>query len=440
MSVANPIEVRQLALAKESVRGTVPAAPTSFLSVTKDSEIDFKTKLIEDPALRGVNARFPSFAGIQETAGSLKTPVRAQNIGEFLHMAFGNATSDVEQASFVVVTGTNDTIDFNIGGGNLVATVAAGTYIAGTNQATALSLCKAIYDAIVAAEAVGVYTVSFSVVTGLFTLTRTAGTFQLRFLTGPNTAKTIASLIGFTVTDQTGALTYTGTIVQTPPFKHLFTQGQVTQLPSYSFYLHRGINVARKQYNIGSVSKLKFSGTQEGPVDMDAMILAQKEADYAGAWSPVYSESPVLMFSDTTVEIAGYAPTVPNVKSWDCEFDPGTKEYRPLSQTRFAQDILAAGPFMAQGSMVVYFMDEVERAKFLAATQTSLEFIATGSLVAGGTVKYTLDLLLPSVEYEAFPFGDEDGFLGAKVKWRARYSTGSATLATAYVINSKVSY
>lgn len=440
MTVANPIEVRQLALAKESVRGTAVAAPTSFISLTKDSEIAFTTALSEDPALRGVNARFPSFPGIQEAAGTLKTPVRAQNMGEFLHMLFGTATSDVEQASFVVTTGSNDTIDFNIGAGNLVATIAAGTYVAGTNQTTNPSLCKAVYDAIVAAEGVGTYTVSFNTTTGFFTITRSAGTFQMKFLTGPNTAKTAAGLLGFATVDQTGAITYTSSVVQNPPFKHLFTQGQVTQLPSYTFYANRGTNVTKKQYNLGSMNKLKFSGSHDGPVEIEASIMAQQEATYGGAWSPTYSESGVLMFSDTTVKFAGSAPSVPDVKAWSVEYDPGLKPYRPLSQTQYPQDFLAAGPFMAQGDMTLYFMDEVERAKFLAVTQTSLEFIAAGAVVAGGTVKYTVDLLFPSVEYEAFPFGDEDGFLGAKIKWRARYSTGSTTVATAFVINKKVSY
>lgn len=435
--VATIIEIRQLALAKELTRGTVPAAPTKFLSLTKDSEIDFISKLQEDPALRGFNARFPSFPGIQEGKGPFKTPVRAKNVGEFFHMALGTPTS-VEQASFVVSTGVNDKFEFDIGGSTLTATVSAGTYVAGQTEADSPSLCKAIYDAIVAAEAVGVYTVHYSRTTGLFTITRSAGTLNLRFLTGPNTAHTIASLIGFAVSDFTGFLTYTGTVVQTPPFKHTFVSGTTVQLPSYSFYINRGLSL--KQYALGSMSKLKFTGTQEGPIEMEAEVMAQKEEPYVGSWSPVYSESPVLMFSDLKVKVAGALSTTPNVKNINIELDPGLKPYRPLSQTRTPQDFLAAGPYQAMGDMIIYFMDETERAKFLAVTQTSLEFLAEGSLVGGGTVKNTVDILLPSVEYEAFPFGDEDGFLGAKVKWRARYSEASTYLTQAYVINSVPSY
>ncbi len=440
MTVANPTEIRQWGLAKETVRGTAETAPTSFISLEKDSEIAYALKLIEDPALRGVNARFPSFPGVLDTAGPLKAPLKAQNCGEFFHMLFGTPTSDVEQASFVVTASSNDRIDFNIGASNLVATVAAGTYAAGATQATAGSLCKAVYDAIVAAEAVGTYTVSYSTTTGFFTIARSTGTFQMLFLTGPNTGRTIAALLGYAVVDKTGSTSYASTVAQTPPYKHLFTQGSVIQPQSYTLFAYRGGNVTKKQYNLGSVGKLKFGGSQDSFVSMEASVMAQFEATYGGSWSPSYSESPVLMFNNTTVKFAGSTPSVPNVKSWSCEIDNGTKAYRPLSQNQYPQDFLAAGPFTAQGDMVVYFHDETERAKFLAATQTSLEFLIAGSVVAGGTVKYTVDLLFPSVEYDAFPFGDEDGFLGAKVKWRARYSTGSSALAICYIINSKVSY
>ena len=442
-NVAVPIEVRQIGFAKEGTRATAESVPTSFISLTKDSEIEFATKLIEDPALRGVNARFPSFAGPQDAKGALKTPARAQNIGEFLQMILGSPVS-TEQASFVVTTGVNDTMDFDIGAGALSFTLAAGTYLAGQTQADAGSLCALLYAGFHGADAVSTYTVSYSRSTGLFTITSNAATFDLKFLTGSHTAKTVAPLIGFAVADKTGAQTYTGTVVQTPPFKHVFTSGQVTQLPSYTFFIDRGAFNAGakdiKQYNLGSLSKLKFNSSFDTPVELEGTVMAQKEAAYGGAWTPVFHESPVLMFNNSTVKLAGSASAVPNVKSWSCELDPKLVEYRPLSQQQYAYDFLAAGPYDAQGDMVVYFMDEVERAKFLAATQSSLEILIEGSVVAGGTVKYTLDLLLPSIEYEAFPFKDQDGFLGAAVKWRARYSTGSAFVAQCYFINSKVSY
>jgi hypothetical protein len=444
MTVATPIEKRQVGLALESVRGTVPTAPTKFLSLTKDSNLDFATKLLADPAIRGYGSQFASFAGAQEAKGPLKAPVRASDIPYLLKMLLGAPTSSVEQASYVVTTGVNDKIDFNIGASQLHATVAAGTYVAGQTQADNPSLCKAIYDAIVAAEAVGTYTVSYSRTTGLFTITRSAGTFQIVWNTGTNKATSIASLIGFsTAADSTGALTYSSSTAAWAAWKHIFTQSLITQLPSYSFFINRGMNDLSgnptKSYNLGTLAKLKLSGKDDAPVSYEASLMAQQEATYAGAWSPSYVETPVLMFSGTTVKVAGSAPAVPNIKDWSLDMEPGIKAYRPLSQTQYPNDFLATGPFKLSGDLGVYFMDEAERAKFVSDTITSLEFLCQGAVINNGTIKNTLDLSLPAVEYHAFPFGDEDGFLGAKGKFSGVGSIAAGAyvpLVTAYVITT----
>lgn len=448
-AVATPIEVRQLGICLESVRGTVPAGgPTKFFSLTKDSDINWALKLLSDPTLRGYNSRGASFPGPLSGKGPFKTPVRASDAYYWLKMLLGAPTS-VEQASFTVTTGVNDTLDFNIGASNLVATVAAGTYIAGQTQADTGSLCALLFNAIHAAEGAGTYTVSFSRSTGLFTITRSAGTLVLDLADGPNVAKSIGPLIGFAAVDQSGALTYTGTVVQNPPFKHTFTQGQITQLPAYSFYINRGFvdaaNNKTKSYPIGSVEKLKLSSTNESPIEMEAMVVAQQELEYSGSWSPSYSESGVLMFNQTTVKLAGSTPAVPNVRTWSAEYMPGLKEYRPLSTFQYPYDILAAGPFEASGDAEIYFMDEVERNKFLADTLTSLEFKVVGGAIAGGgggSNNYTLDLLHSNVEYKAFPFGESpDGFLMAKVKWNSPGIVTGASYAAnvvAYVINTVI--
>ena len=444
-NTATPIEVRQIGFAKEGTRGTAETVPTSFLSLTKDSEIEFTTKLIEDPALRGVNARFPSFPGAQDAKGPIKTPARAQNLGEFLHMTFGAVTSSTAQNYVTVTLSTNDYIDFVVGAGSQVhAQIAAATYVLGASSATAGSYLAAIKTAMEAVAGGATYTITLS--SGNMVITQNSSTFVLLGATGTNKAKTALTNMGFALADTTGAIAQTGTLGGVvAPYKHIWTSGQVTQLPSYTFFMDRGAFNAGskdiKQYNLGCIQKLKFSGSFDGPVELEASMLAQKEAAYGGAWTPVYSESPVLMFNNAVVKFAGSAPTVPNVKSWSVEFDPGVKEYRPLSAQQYAYDFLAAGPFNVSGDIVVYFMDEVERAKFLAVTQTALEFIITGGGVGSSNIQnYTLEKSLPSVEYEAFPFKDEDGFLGATVKWRARYSASATNVATAYLINSKTSY
>lgn len=128
-------------------------------------------------------------------------------------LGIGEETTYGEHGKFVV-DATNNKFDFTIGAGELNATIASTTYSAGADQTVAGSLCKAIYDAIVAAEATGTYTVTFDIETKKFTITRSAGTFTILWKTGTsgsdNTDLHIGTLIGFSdVADDTGALTYT---------------------------------------------------------------------------------------------------------------------------------------------------------------------------------------------------------------------------------------
>ena len=197
MSVATITEIRQLALASEgSSRGTLAAAAARYLSATKDSNIDFTTKLLPDPALRGYNAAFASFAGAQEGKGPFKSPVRTSSICELMKMLMGAPTASVEQASFVVTTGVNDTLDFIATATQYHATVAGGTYVAGQTQADTGSLCQLLYAAITGAEGSGTYTVHYTRSTGLFTITKSTGTFSLLLATGTNAAKSIGGLLG----------------------------------------------------------------------------------------------------------------------------------------------------------------------------------------------------------------------------------------------------
>ena len=119
-----------------------------------------------------------------------------------------------------VVDATNNKFDFDIGGGELTATIASSTYTMGAIQTDAGTLCKALYDAIVAAEAAGTYTVTHD---GQYlTITRSAGTFSILWKTGTNgadgTDTHIGTLIGYSdAADDTGALTYIAGIVVLHP-------------------------------------------------------------------------------------------------------------------------------------------------------------------------------------------------------------------------------
>ena len=104
--------------------------------------------------------------------------------------------------NFEVVTGYNDTIDFNEGGAEFTATLTAGDYT-GAGLATEI-------DTQLTEEGAGSYTISYNRVTSKFTLVKSAGTFQLLWSSGTNATTSAGDLIGFAVSaDDTGALTYT---------------------------------------------------------------------------------------------------------------------------------------------------------------------------------------------------------------------------------------
>lgn len=79
-------ESRQLGLAKETARGTAEAAATKWRGITVDSELTYARNLIDDEAKRGISAKFAARAGTKVGQGTIKFPVRASEVGEFLHM------------------------------------------------------------------------------------------------------------------------------------------------------------------------------------------------------------------------------------------------------------------------------------------------------------------------------------------------------------------
>lgn len=109
--------------------------------------------------------------------------------------------SDSEGGHFYITT-SNQKIDFDEGGGALVATVSTGTYSAST-------LATEIKTQL---EAVGgdTYTITYDATTGKWTLASDGGTLSFLWDTGGNKASSIAGTIGFDDSaDDTGSTTYT---------------------------------------------------------------------------------------------------------------------------------------------------------------------------------------------------------------------------------------
>ena len=119
------------------------------------------------------------------------------------------ATYPAYLQAVTIVTGTNDTIVFDEGAGNLTATLAAGTYFL-RGYAAADDLGSEIAGAMTTAG--GTYTVSVLMFTSnnatQVTITKSTGTFKLSLA---NSTFPLNDLLGFTSSNETLALEQVGT-------------------------------------------------------------------------------------------------------------------------------------------------------------------------------------------------------------------------------------
>lgn len=86
------IERKYLGIGKETTRGTA-VAPTRYIAVYPDTELDYKLNLIEDELVRGVLEKFPPRAGTKEGTGRIRLDVQCDNVGELLLSLLGSVSS-----------------------------------------------------------------------------------------------------------------------------------------------------------------------------------------------------------------------------------------------------------------------------------------------------------------------------------------------------------
>ena len=418
-------------LALEAVRGTAEASPTKWYPIM-EPDVKFAPALLEDKGLRGIRAEFGPVAGRKVGSGKFKLNLDAQSIGEFLYSLMGGVAS--AEVSIITIDNTNNKLDFNIGAGELTATITNAAYPIGTAHTQAGTLCKAIFDAIVAAEAVGTYTVSYSRSTKLFTITRSAGTFQLLRNTGTNVATSIWTTIGFsTAANSTGALTYSSGTTVEYAFAHTFSLGTGTQPPSYTFFIDWGIDV--KAYAMCVVESLNLSGPVDNLVEVEVNFLFATETGGASIGSPSFPTQRYLSFQHVTYSIAGSQNT--DVRSWTLKMTNQAKHHLTLANTQAPQDILAAEAFMVDGTIDIDFQAETERAKMLANTASAQRMNIQGATILGST-KFGVDIPITEPHYSEFPFGYDNAILAAKTPYKGYHNGTSIVLPV--VTNQVVAY
>jgi hypothetical protein len=197
------------------------------------------------------------------------------------------------------ITELNSSIDFKISGAGaeLQATIDLGFY-------SLTSLLEAIRGAMQVADPANTYTVSADRTTLGGTENRvtiaTDGIYlDLLFGTGTRAASTIAPLIGFTSTDQTGSLSYTGT-----------STAGTALVPTYEGYNYLPSENYKKVFGSVNVSS---SGKKESIVfDIQDFIQVEfkheAQARIAPEWAPFWAWAIQQKPFDFTPEIT--SPTV----------------------------------------------------------------------------------------------------------------------------------
>jgi hypothetical protein len=239
--------------------------------------------------LRGGEQRYMR-AQNQQATGSLPFETYVNSLGILLSHSFERTTAEV--ASYVV-SAANNKIDFDIGGGALVATVANASY-------TSTSLAAAVKAALEAADATGTYTLTYSTATKKFTLARADGTFNLQWATGPNTAASIKSLIGFTA-DDTGAISYAADSQAPAIYDHAFSWPDDGNFKTNQQY---GLTVLdhRDLYTLEGVGML-----------LSGLTLAYAENDpHSPIWTPTFIGADLDRIAAVSPTFGTDAPMTPD--------------------------------------------------------------------------------------------------------------------------------
>lgn len=246
----------------------------------------------------------------------------------------------------------------------------------------------------------------------------------------PLDAQTVGEFLQSLLGDVTSSTVQGATVA----YKHIFKRTAAIQKTGYTFFMDYGLIV--KGYSLSTIKKLTLTGGMDSIVMMDADVLFKSEVT-EGIGTPAFPTNQYLGFNGVTVKVGGTASS--DIRSWTLNIDNNAAVHRTLTQSQDVSDILVKGKMNIGGTFTIYFQDETERAKFLAGTSNSLQFLCEGAIIAS-TYKYTVDVTLPKVYYKAYGFNDVDGLLGANVEFDAKYDISTTKAIEVDVTNADVSY
>jgi len=382
--------------------------------------------------------------GAVKIYGTIDTEaIPEKGIGLMHKQAFGEVSSAEVQT--VTISASNNKIDFDIGGSELHATIDSGTYAIGLTQADTGTLCAKVHAAIVAAEATGTYTVTYSRSTHKITIAETGETvtsFSILWKTGTNTATCAAVALGFAasllqsaLTDSTGAQTYTGTVNIYYCFDHTFTLAD--EMHAYGLSLNLNRDIEQHKLIGVKVDSLTITAAAKAILMIKYGIIARSNEAGTIIANALSTLNP-LTFLGGTISIDSSAADVKNMTvELKRNLDPDNfKAYGQYISKLESKD----GSRLITGTLAKDYDSTVAAiwAKFVAGTAATLSAVWTGDTITG-SFKYSLTLTFPNIVYQEFTPGTGGRAMSdVSIPFRALPS-GETHPMTAVLRNTEVS-
>ena len=217
-------------------------------------------------------------------------------------------------------------------------------------------------------------------------------------------------------------------------FRHRFTPADDPLHPLYTLFVDR--KTTQKKYEGLSANQMTFNVPVDGRIAVSADVMHKSEQAGAVLTPDFSADLDHLLFSDVKMFVAGAQSSI--VRAGSVVLNNGSVRKRVLAQSRDAADIVA-GPFRASGTFQMYFEDEVERAKFIATTSSSLKVLAEGQILQAAQ-KATLELDMPLTKYDAGPIAEVDGILVQDFSFKAYRDPTAGYSCRATLINKETAY
>ena len=428
-------QLGEAGIAPETAAGTF-VVPTVGVRFRPPFDFSVNMTLLESQGVSGIPDMVTKTAqGPAELkSGKIKFEVEPEGgLGQHLMAAFGVDTM-TETASFIVSTGVNDTIDFVCAAGTKAATVSAGTFPIGLNSGTDASgtLCYKIAAAMAVADSAHVYTAVFNPATNGVTIStnQATGTFSLLFLSGTNNAKTMAPLLGYTKTDETGAYTYTAQGAVVAVGSHLFSRIASASLPTYSWWQKTGVDYPT--FAGCMLSKLEFDIKAKEYVVASADWIGLKYAS-GSTESLTYSTHQPFEWDQAVVTVGGTGYT--DYEDLKITIDNSCENVHTVSATPYANKNYSKG-FKVSIGLTLTVENTTEWAKYPAGTLSSLTVALTSSEFVKGSIPFALTFTMTNIAYKAAPRPIPKDLIKITFSADATSSVNSSTTLTVTLVNS----